>query len=85
MDVKLCLIFRAGHRLRVFEDRALRKIFGTKRDEEIGGWKNLHNEDYHNLYSSPSRMRWIEHVARMGSGGMHAVYWWKGPRHSLSG
>jgi hypothetical protein len=48
----------------------LRRIFGPKRDEETGGWRKLHNEELHNLYSSPSdqvrRMRWAGHVARMG-------------------
>jgi hypothetical protein len=49
----------------------LRRIFGLKRDEVIGGWRKLHNENPHNLYSSPSiirmiksrRMRWAGHVA----------------------
>jgi hypothetical protein len=58
----------------VFENRVPRGIFGLKRDEVIGGWRNLHNEELHNLYCSPSiirmiksrRMRWEEHVARMG-------------------
>jgi hypothetical protein len=58
----------------VFENRVLRRIFGPKRDEVIGGWRKLHNEELHNLYSSPSkirmiesmRMRWAGHVARMG-------------------
>jgi hypothetical protein len=46
----------------------LRRIFGPKRDEVTGGWRKLHNEELHNLYSSPSiiRMRWAGHVARMG-------------------
>jgi hypothetical protein len=58
----------------VFENRALRRIFGPKRDEVRGGWRKLHNEELHNLYSSPSiiRMmksrgtRWAGHVTRMG-------------------
>jgi hypothetical protein len=62
------------HRLRVFENRVLRRIFGSKRDEMTGGWRKLHNEELHGLYSSPSivriikarRMRWAGHVARMG-------------------
>jgi hypothetical protein len=65
------LIFREEHRLKVFENRVLRRIFGPTRDEETGGWRKLHNEELHNLYSSPSiiriikssRMRWAEHVA----------------------
>jgi hypothetical protein len=55
----------------------LRKIFGPKRDEETGGWRKLHNEKFHNLYSSKSiirviksrRRRWAGHVARMGEKG----------------
>jgi hypothetical protein len=58
----------------VFENRVLRRIFGSKRDEVIGGWRKLHNEELHNLYCSPSiiriiksrRMRWAGHVARRG-------------------
>jgi hypothetical protein len=58
----------------VFENRVLRGIFGPKRDGVTGGWRKLHNEELHNLYSSPSiiriiksrRMRWSGHVARMG-------------------
>jgi hypothetical protein len=41
----------------VFENRVLRGIFGLKRDEQIGGWRNLHNEELHNLYCSPSIIR----------------------------
>jgi hypothetical protein len=52
----------------------LRRIFGPRRDEETGDWRKLHNEELHNLYSSPNivkmiksrRMRWAGHVARMG-------------------
>jgi hypothetical protein len=63
----------------------LRKIFGPKRDKVVGGWRNLHNEELHNLYGSPSiiRMiksrvvRWARHVARMGKRGMHIRFWWK--------
>jgi hypothetical protein len=58
-------------RLRVFENRVLRRIFGPKRDEVTGEWRKLHNEELRNLYSSPSiiriikskRMRWAGHVA----------------------
>jgi hypothetical protein len=55
--------------------RVLRKIFGSKRVEVTGGWRKLHNEELHNLYSSPSimgmiksrGMRWAGHVARKGA------------------
>jgi hypothetical protein len=58
----------------VFENRVLRRVFGPKRDEVTGQWRKLHNEELHNLYSSPDiirqdksrRMRWAGHVARMG-------------------
>jgi hypothetical protein len=49
---------REEHRLRVFEYRVLRGIFGPKRDEVIGGWRKLHKEELHNLYSSPSIIEW---------------------------
>jgi hypothetical protein len=62
------------HRLRVFKNRVLSKIYGPKRDEVTGEWRKLHNEDLHNLYSSPSiirqiksrRMRWAGHVTSVG-------------------
>jgi hypothetical protein len=49
-----CLTIREEQRLRVFENRVLRRIFGLKRDEVMGGWKKLHNKELHDLYSSPS-------------------------------
>jgi hypothetical protein len=66
-----------GHRLRVFENKVLRRIFGPKKHEVTGGWRKLHNKKLHDLYSSPSiiiiiksrRMRWAGHVARMGKNG----------------
>jgi hypothetical protein len=68
------LTLRAQHRLRVFENRVLRRIFGSKRDEVTGEWSKLHSEELHILYSSPNiirhiksrRMRWAGHVACMG-------------------
>jgi hypothetical protein len=79
------LTLREEHRLRVFENRALRRIFGPGRDELTGGWRKLRNEELHNLYSSPSiigmmksrRMRWAGYVARMGRRGMHVENWWE--------
>jgi hypothetical protein len=63
---------REEHRLRVFENKVLRRIFGPKRNEVTGGWRKLHNEGLHNLYSSPNiirmiksrRMKWARHVTR---------------------
>ena len=65
---------REEHRLRVFKNRVLRRIFEPKRDEETGEWWKLHNEEINDLYCLPitvrviksRRMRWAEHVARMG-------------------
>jgi hypothetical protein len=51
------LTLREEHRLRVFENRVLRKIFGTKRAEVTGEWRKLHNAELHNLYSSPDIIR----------------------------
>jgi hypothetical protein len=51
------LALREEHRLRVFENRALRRIFVPKRDEMTGGWRKLHNEELHNLSSSPNIIR----------------------------
>jgi hypothetical protein len=67
------LTLRKERRLRVFENRVLRRIFGPKSDDVAGEWRKLHSEELHNLYSSPDiirqfksrRMRWAGHVARM--------------------
>jgi hypothetical protein len=67
--------------LRVFENRVLRRISGPKRDEVTGGWRKLHNEELHGLYSSPSivrvikarRITWAGHVSRMGE--VHTTSW----------
>jgi hypothetical protein len=61
-------------RLRVFENRVFRRVFGPKRDEVTGEWRKLHNEELNDLYSLPNivrvvksrQMRWAGHVARMG-------------------
>ena len=65
---------REERELRVFENMVLRRIFGPRRDEVMGDWRRLHNEQLNYLYSSPNivrviksrRMRWAGHVARMG-------------------
>jgi hypothetical protein len=54
------LTVREEHKLRVFENRVLRRIFGPKRDGVTGGWRKLHNEELHNLYSSPGINRNIK-------------------------
>jgi len=70
------LKLREERSLRVFENRVLRKVFGSKRDETTGEWRKLHNEELSYLYSLPNivrvvksrRMRWSGHVERMGEG-----------------
>jgi hypothetical protein len=53
-------MLREEHRLRVFENRVLRRIFVPKRDEMTGEWRKLHNEELHNLYSSPDIIRQVK-------------------------
>jgi hypothetical protein len=73
---------REERRLRVFENRVLRRVFGPKRDEVTGEWRKLHNDELNDLYSLPyivrvvksRRMRWAGHVARMVEDrGVHRV------------
>jgi hypothetical protein len=74
-------MLREEHRLRVFENRVLGRLFGPKRDEVIGGWRKLHNAELHGLYSSPGIvrvikarvMKWAGHVAWMGE--VHTTFW----------
>jgi hypothetical protein len=77
------------YRLRVFENRVLRRIFGHKREED-GSWRKLHHDELHSLYSSPNivrviksrRMRWAGHVARKGEGReeVFTEFWLGGPK-----
>jgi hypothetical protein len=70
-------------RPRVFENRVFKRIFVPKRDEAIGGWRKLHNEELQTLHSSPSiirmmksrRMRWAAHVTRIGRRGIDIGCW----------
>jgi hypothetical protein len=72
--MSIIIPLREERRLRVFENRVLRRIFGPKRDEVTGEWRRLHNKELYALYSSSNiirviklrRMRWAGHVARMG-------------------
>jgi len=75
---------RDERRLRLFENKVLRKIFGPRKDEVTWERRKLHNEEIKNLYSSPNifqvikskRMRWAGHVARMGKGEAYKGFWW---------
>jgi hypothetical protein len=78
----LSLTLRKEGRLRVFENRVLRRVFGPKRDEVTGAWRKLPNEELNDLYSLPNivrvvksrRIRWAGYVARMGvERGVHRV------------
>jgi hypothetical protein len=72
----------------LLENRVLRRIFGPKRDEVTGEWRKLHNEELHDLYSSPSiiriiksqRMKWAGHVARMWEKRNATDYWCESQR-----
>jgi hypothetical protein len=88
----LSLILREDRRLRVFEKRVLKRIFGAKRCEVIGGWRKLHKVPLHNLYYSPSiirtmktrSMRWTGHVARIGGSGMHIGFWYESQKEKTT-
>jgi hypothetical protein len=75
---------REERRLKVFENRVLRRVYEPKRDEVTGEWRKLHNEDLNDLYSlsimvrvvKSRRMRLAGHVARMGRGELCTGFWW---------
>ena len=75
------LTLREERRLRVFENRVLRRVFGPRRDDVTGEWRKLHNEELNDLYSSPGivrvtksrRMRWAGHVVRTGERSVYRV------------
>jgi hypothetical protein len=79
---------REKHRLRVFENRVLRRTFGPKRDEIRGEWRKLHYEELNDLYSSPTivkmiksrRMRLVGHVGHMGGGEACTGFRWENLR-----
>jgi len=72
------------HRLRVFENGVLKRIFGPRRDKVTGEWRKLHNEELNDLYCSPnivqvikSRIiRWVGHAAHMGERISYTGFWW---------
>jgi hypothetical protein len=85
------LTLREEHKLRAFQNKVLRRIFGPKRDEVIGRWRKLHYEKCDNMSSSPSiirmiksrRMRWAGHVARMGEKRNALGYWWESQKERI--
>jgi hypothetical protein len=84
----LIVHIEGGSKLRVFENRVLRLIFGPMRNEVTGEWRKLHNEELHDLYCSPNivqvikliRMRWMRHVVRMEKGETYTGFWWENLR-----
>ena len=78
------LTLREERRLRVFENRGLRRTFGPKRDKVTREGRKLHNEELNDMYSTPNvvrviisrRMRWAGHVTRMGRGEAYTGFWW---------
>jgi hypothetical protein len=68
MGVNLVSDIREEHRLKMFQNRVLRRIFGPRRDKVTGKWRKLHNRELHDLYSSPSIIRNNE-VKEEGRGG----------------
>jgi hypothetical protein len=78
------LTLREERRVRVFENRVLRRILGPKRDEVTGEWRKLHNEELNDVYFSPNavrmiksrRMRWEGHVARVREWKDYTGFWW---------
>ena len=82
------LTLREERRLRVFENRVLRRIFGHRRDELIGEWGKLHEEDLNDLYTSPNivrliksrRMRWTGMLHVWGTGEADSEFWWENLR-----
>jgi len=87
------LTLREERKLRVFENMVLRTIFRPRKDEVTGEYRRLHNEELNDLYSSPSivrviksrRMRWAEHVARMGEERGCIGSWWGNWREGTTG
>ena len=84
------LILRVERKLRVFENRVLRRIFRPKRDEVTGEWRKLHNEELYDMYSpniirvmESRRIRWAGHVGRMTKGRGYAGVWWDNLRESV--
>jgi hypothetical protein len=84
---------REEHRLRVFGNWVLRRVFGPKRDEVTGEWRKLYNEELNDLYSIPNivqvknsrRMRWAGYVAQMGRREVCTGCWWGNMRKRAIG
>jgi hypothetical protein len=74
----------------VFENRLLRRVFGSKRDEVRGEWRKLHNMELNDFYPSPNivrviksrKMKWAVHVVRMGGVEVYTGFWWRNLRET---
>jgi hypothetical protein len=84
VTLSLSVTLNKDHKLRVFKNTVLRKLFGTEKEDVTGWWSKLCNEELHDLYASPNiirvmkswRTQWAGHLTYIGRRGMHIEFWW---------